>query len=418
MENNVEVPAPETLSKKAIMLAAVGAIGLLIIFWGAVSLVRKPTIAPPAGAIYTIYASAPTQYEIGDFPIKAAQLAFEEELAKPRNYTLRFVALDDSTVNGEWDEARLRENLKVALKDPTTIAFFGPILSTAAKIAIPILNVAGIPIISPTNTWPGLTKPGFAIDEPGRYYPTQKRNYVRFSTTDELELTNAATWAKSLGFKTVSITGDKSLDPATTLFFSKRAEELGIKVNSRSFLEDNNTLATAKTLLAEKPDLVYHLGANSTLFTKFIRDLRRAGYKGNVMVSDSVLSQSLFDAATPELEGVYVTSVSIPVDKLGNSKSERFMEAYKERYKAAPDTSAGMAYESMKMLIGAIDASNRTRDGVIKELFSIRNFPTMFGTVTIDSNGDNVSGNIGGSIIKNGVAQYIGVIGHTPNLLE
>ncbi|HXK38187.1 MAG TPA: branched-chain amino acid ABC transporter substrate-binding protein [Candidatus Paceibacterota bacterium] len=418
MENTEETKPPETLSTRSIMFASVGAIAILIIFWGVVTLVRKPTIAMPSEVVYTIYASAPVQYEIGDFPIKAAQLALEQEQAKPRNYRLRFIALDDSTLNGEWDEMRLRENLKIAIKDPTTIAFFGPILSTAAKIAIPMLNVEGIPIISPTNTWPGLTKPGFSIDEPGRYYPTQKRNYVRFSTTDELELTNAATWAQSLGMKTVSITGDKSLDPATTLFFSKRAEELGIKVNSRSFLEDNNTFQVAKNLITEKPDLVYHLGANSTLFTKFIRDLRRAGYRGSVMVSDSVLSQSLFDAATPELEGVYVTSVSIPVDKLGNSLSERFIDAYKERYKAAPDTSAGMAYESMKILINAIDKSDHTREGIIRELFNTHNFPSMFGSVTIDSNGDNVSGNIGGSIIKNGSAQYIGVIGHTPNLID
>lgn len=418
MENMEQLPAPETFSRKAIMLASIGVIAVFIIFWGVVTFVKKPTTSIEKNKTYTIYASAPVQYEIGSFPIFAAQLAYEEEKAKARDYTLRFIALDDSSVNGDWDETRLRENLKTAIGDPTTIAFFGPILSTAAKIAIPMLNAKGIPIISPTNTWPGLTKLGFSVDEPGRYYPTQKRNYVRFSTTDELELTNAATWAKSLGFKTVSITGDKSLDPATTLFFSKRAEELGIKVNSRSFLEDNTTFTVARAIVKERPDLVYHLGANSTLFTKFIKDLRKAGYAGNVMTSDSVLSQPLFDAATREMEGVYVTSVSIPIDKLANLPSERFIDAYKARYKSAPDTAAGMSYESMKILISAIDQSDQTREGVTRGLFATHNFPTMFGPVTIDSNGDNISGNIGGSIIKNGAAQYIGIIGHTANLLQ
>jgi branched-chain amino acid transport system substrate-binding protein len=418
MENSELPLQKETFSKKAIMLSSVGAIVILIVFWGIVSIVRKPTATVETSRTYTIYASAPVQYEIGSFPINGAQLAFEEAQSEPRNYTLKFVSLDDSSTNGDWDETRLRDNLKTAIQDPTTIAFFGPILSTAAKIAIPILNTEEIPMISPTNSWPGLTKLGFSIDEPGRYYPTQKRNYIRFSTTDELELTNAASWAKSLGFKTVSITGDKSLDPATTLFFSKRAEELGIKVNSRSFLEDNTTAEVSKQIVKEAPDLVYHLGANSTLFTKFIRDLRRAGYRGNVMVSDSVLSQQLFDAATPEMEGVYVTSVNIPITKLANVQSERFIDAYKERFKNTPDTSAGMAYESMRILIDAIDKSDRSRDGVIKQLFETHDFPTMFGPVTIDSNGDNISGNIGGSIIRNGVAEYVGVIGHTANLIQ
>lgn len=418
MENTELSPRPESVSTKAIMLASVGAVIILILIWAIITIVRRPTQATPKSQVYTIYASAPMQYEIGKFPINAAQLAFDEHQAKAHDYTLRFLPLDDSSLTGGWDEVRLRDDLKVAISDPSTLAFFGPILSTAAKIAIPMLNVENIPIISPTNSWPGLTKLGFSVDEPGRYYPTQKRNYVRFSTTDELELTNAAAWAKTLGFKSVSITGDKSLDPATTLFFSKRAEELGIKVNSRSFLEESTTAGIAKMLVKEKPDLIYHLGANSVLFTKFIKDLRRAGYNGNIMVSDSVLSQELFDAATPEMEGVYVTSVSIPIEKLGNSESERFIDAYKERFKAAPDTSAGMSYESMRLLLDAIDKSDRTREGVIRALFTTHNFPTMYGPVTIDSNGDNVSGNIGGSIIHNGAMDYVGIIGHTANLLE
>lgn len=418
MDNPEPLTRPETVSTKAIVLASVGAVIIFIVFWAVVTIVRKPAAPTPKPRIYTIYASAPMQYEIGKFPINAAQLAFDAYQSRAHDYTLRFVPLDDSSLTGGWDEARLRENLKVAIGDPSTLAFFGPILSTAAKIAIPMLNVENIPIISPTNSWPGLTKLGFSVDEPGRYYPTQKRNYVRFSTTDELELTNAAAWAKTLGFRTVSITGDKSLDPATTLFFSKRAEELGIKVNSRSFLEEDTTMQIARAIVKEQPDLVYHLGANSVLFTKFIKDLRSAGYKGNVMVSDSVLSQELFDAATPQMEGVYVTSVSIPIEKLGNTQSERFIDAYKERFKAAPDTSAGMSYESMRILLDAVEKSDRTRDGVLRALFATHNFPTMYGPVTIDSNGDNVSGNIGGSIIHNGAMDYVGIIGHTANLLE
>lgn len=418
MEQTEMTKPPETLSTRTIMLIAVGIAAVFIISWGIITAIRKPTLATIPLPTYTIYATAPIQYEIGNLPIDAAQLAFEQKQAHISGYTLRLVTLDDSSSDGSWDEQRLRNNLKIAINDPTTIAFFGPILSTAAKIAIPILNIENIPMISPTNSWPGLTKLGFSVDEPGRYYPTQKRNYVRFSTTDELELTNAAAWAKTLGVQNVSITGDNSLDPATTLFFFKRAEELGIKVNSRSFLDETNTAAIAKNIMKEKPDLVYHLGANSTLFSTFIRDLRKAGYHGKVMTSDSVLSQSLFAAATPEMEGVYITSVNIPIDKLNNSASERFIEAFRQKYKKDPDTSSGMSYESMNMLVDAIERSDKSRNSVIKELFATHDLPTMFGPVTIDRNGDNVSGNIGGSIIRNGVAEYVGVIGHTANLLQ
>ena len=75
---------------------------------------------------------------------------------------------------------RATELANRALGDPNIMVYIGHFNSGAAKITIPVLNQAGLVMISPANTYPGLTKPGKGKpNEPGVYYPTGVRNYTR-----------------------------------------------------------------------------------------------------------------------------------------------------------------------------------------------------------------------------------------------
>ncbi len=90
----------------------------------------------------------------------------------------------------------------------------GTFNSGCAAIIIPILNRApGGPIgmISPANTYTGLTArgPGTAAGEPGKYYPTGKRNYARVVAQDQYQGAADAILAQKLGVKKVYILNDK-----------------------------------------------------------------------------------------------------------------------------------------------------------------------------------------------------------------
>jgi branched-chain amino acid transport system substrate-binding protein len=64
-----------------------------------------------------------------------------------------------------------------------------------SEVSIPILNNAGIPQVSPANTYVGLTtdEPGVsAPGEPEKYYPTGNRTYLRI-VADRLDLRRRAT---------------------------------------------------------------------------------------------------------------------------------------------------------------------------------------------------------------------------------
>jgi len=111
---------------------------------------------------------------------------------------IEYEILDDATAAaGKWEPAG---NLKrQAVADPSVVALIGHFNSGAAKLSIPVLNQADLVMVSPANTYPGLTKPGREANEPNVYY-NGKRNYARVVPADDLQGL-AANWAKSLGVK-------------------------------------------------------------------------------------------------------------------------------------------------------------------------------------------------------------------------
>src|SRR6266536_1942101 len=88
------------------------------------------------------------------------------------------LAWDEATAAaGKCDEAQAAEVANGAAADPNIMVYIGHFNSGAAKISIPVLNQVGLVMISPANTYPGLTKPGKGnANEPGDYYPTGFRN--------------------------------------------------------------------------------------------------------------------------------------------------------------------------------------------------------------------------------------------------
>src|SRR5205823_8198035 len=79
-------------------------------------------------------------------------------------------------------------NARRAASDERTIACIGEFNSGATALSLPILNEAGILQVSPSNTYPGLTRrEGAARGEPDKYYPTGRRTYGRVSPADHME---------------------------------------------------------------------------------------------------------------------------------------------------------------------------------------------------------------------------------------
>jgi ABC-type branched-subunit amino acid transport system substrate-binding protein len=174
-----------------------------------------------------------------DTIVNAFKLAFEEVDYTVGDFTIVYEDLDDATpARGAWDAGKEAENANKAVADADVIVYLGHFNSDAAKVAIPTLTRAGLVMISPANTYPGLTKPGKGEpNEPDIYYPTGVRNYALVVPADDLQGAVAATWARSMGMTRVYELDDTELyGHGIAEVFAETAQKIGLGVVAPSKL--------------------------------------------------------------------------------------------------------------------------------------------------------------------------------------
>src|SRR5688500_6655859 len=170
-----------------------------------------------AGKELTIYSSVPLQGAARvqtTAVVNGAKVALEQAGNKAGNHTIKDESLDDSTAQaGNWTPEQESANARKAAQDDSTAVYVGTFNSGAAAVAIPILNEAGIAMISPANTAVGLTtdEPGANPGEPDKYYPSGSRNYARILPKDTIQGAALATVMKEDGCTKVQLTNDKEV---------------------------------------------------------------------------------------------------------------------------------------------------------------------------------------------------------------
>lgn len=375
-------------------------------------------VETPQRKKFVIGAIDPLALDFTNLTLNGAKMAIDEFSADTnRDFDIEFRIYDNSG-NSSFDKDLMLKQIKLLTTDDAVIGFWGPTQSLAAKIIIPMLNQAGIAMISPVNSWPGLTKSGFSVDEPVRFYPNGIRNYTRIAATDELEMTGAVNWGKELGFETVSFIGDETLDTSVSIIFTQRAANAGMILKDRLFVNTNNSKEIASTIAKNPPDFIYFYGLSDSVFGNLVVDLKQSGYKGKIMASDCAYGSKFQNEFKVAVEGVLLTSSNSNLHEIRTPASEAFIANYKRLYKEEPGIYAGMGYEAMRILLNAIRESNKTRVSVMQKLSHTDDFPTMFGNVTFDANGDYDNGVATKNIIENGQIKYLGILEQSDTTLR
>src|SRR6476619_6619805 len=170
-----------------------------------------------SGDTLTIYSSLPLQGTSrgqSTAVINGEKLALSEAGSKVGKFTIKYVSLDDSTAQnpGTADEGQTAQNARRAVRDKSAILYLGEFNSGGTKVSLPVLNKAGIPQISPSNTYGGLTtdEPGAEPGEPDKYYPTGKRTYARVVPRDKIQGAALVSVMQNDGCKTATLWDDKT----------------------------------------------------------------------------------------------------------------------------------------------------------------------------------------------------------------
>jgi branched-chain amino acid transport system substrate-binding protein len=343
------------------------------------------------------------------------RLGEDENQVCSGQFKIDYVDLDDSTAAaGMWDAATEEANAKKAIDDSDAMIYIGPFNSAAAKISIPILNQANMVMISPSNTYIGLTKKTAVAGEPDIYYPTKTRNYTRVVTADDVQGDAAAKWAQKLGIKKVYILDDQQVyGKGVASVFEKSAQGLGLEVLGHDSIDpkaqDYRTLMTKIQSLS--PDLVYFGGVLENNAGQVLKDMRAVGMtpdKVRFMGPDGILNSAFIDVAGAKVaEGVYATITGLPLDRLGQ-KGKDFYKKYKDKYHVEAESYGIYGYEAASVALTVLNkVCKKDRAAIRDAVFAIKDFDGVLGKWSFDANGDTTLADIQGFLVRGGAFEPV-----------
>lgn len=345
--------------------------------------------------------------------VNAIELALEQRDGMAGDVQVNYESQDNATAQaGQWDEARCAENARNAAQNESIVGWIGPFNSGCAAVQIPILNEAGLGMVSPANTYIGLTKEGGEADEPDRYYPTGQRNYFRVIPADNKQGRAGAVWMADEGVERVFIIDDREVyGVGLADQFEMNAEELGIEVVGRESIDGTaaNYRALMNTIAQEDPDAIYYGGITQNNAGQLVRDkVETVGSNEDVifMGPDGIFEEAFTEAAGDAAEGVYVTFGGLPAEELSD-EGRAFVAEFEETYDSGVEAYTAYGYEAANVMLDAIETAydengEVTREGVIASLGAIEDYEGALGTWSFDEDGDTTLSELSGQVVEDG----------------
>ncbi|MDY3555701.1 branched-chain amino acid ABC transporter substrate-binding protein [Gemmata sp. JC717] len=350
--------------------------------------------------------------------IKMAIADFEKVVP----FAVGYEDLDDTTPQqGTLDPEQAKANAEKAVADKDVMAVIGPFSSGAARVSAPILNRAGLAQVTPSASWPGLTKsaPGADADEPGRYRPGKEITFFRVCPHDASQGPLSADFAANdLKAKSVYVLNDKELYGASLAGgFKKRCEALKVKVVGD---EGAGARGTGFQTLAERiktanPDLVYFGGTSQTGAPRLARALHAEKVNCPLLLPDGCYEQAFVEAVGADVLDemkVFVTIGGIAPAHLKGAGAA-FVKRYTAKYGNAPEAAAVYGYEAAAVVLEALrTAGKKDREAVRKAVAATKDFDKgVLGKWGFDADGDTTLQPLTVATVEKGTFRAVKVLG-------
>jgi branched-chain amino acid transport system substrate-binding protein len=356
------------------------------------------------GGTVDVYSSLPLQGASSaqtDPLVNGIKLALAQANDKAGSFTVKYQSLDDSTAAaGEWDPGQTAANARKVAADPKAVYYMGEFNSGASEISIPILNQAGIAMVSPANTYVGLTTnlPGSAPGEPEKYFPTGTRNFLRIVPIDSIQAAADLIAAKQAGCTKLAVANDKEAYGAgLAKLLELEKGYYGVDVVSNTGIDPKapNFRSYAQTIAGQGADCFMYAGIVSNGGVQISKDVHSSLPKARLFGPDGMCTSSWTNpskggvpaAIDPLIECTVATQ-----DLAAYPGGKQFLAAYKAKYgPAPPDPYAIYGYEAMKLglnTIAKLGSNGANKADVIKALFAIKARKSVLGTYGFDANGD------------------------------
>jgi branched-chain amino acid transport system substrate-binding protein len=333
--------------------------------------------------------------------VDGIKLALSQAGGKAGPWTVNYTSLNDATAAaGEWDPTQTAADARKAAADSRTIYYIGEFNSGASEVSIPILNEAGIPQVSPANTYVGLTTdlPGSAPGEPGKYYPTGVRTYLRIVPIDSIQAAADLIAMKQAGCTRVAVANDKEAYGAgLARLLELEKGYYGVDIVSNTGIDPKapNFRSYAATIKGEGADCFEFAGIVSNGGVQITKDVNAALPKAKIFGPDGMCTNTWTDAkdgGVPASIDPLIECTVATQDLSAYPGGKTFLAAFTKAYGISnPDPYAIYGYEVMKLglnTIASLGPKGDSKSAVLKALFAIKARNSVLGTYGFDKNGD------------------------------
>jgi branched-chain amino acid transport system substrate-binding protein len=370
-----------------------------------------------AGKTVTIYSSLPLQGASRPQTtalVNGIKLALEQAGGKAGDTTVKYQSLDDSTAQaGSWTPEATQANASKAAQDDSTAVYIGEFNSGASAISIPVLNEAGVPQISPANTYVGLTsdEPGSEPGEPDKFYPAGTRTYTRIVPKDTIQAAALATLMKEDGCTKVQMANDKEVYGAgLAKNIQLSADAQGLTIVSNEAIDKNapNYRSLASKAKGAGADCFVYSGITANNAVQLYKDFSAAIPDAKLYGPDGVAESGFADPKEGGIPADVAAKVKVTVATLSPDEyppeGKDFFQQFSDKYgEPNPDPYAIYGYEAMRLALDAIERSgDASKANIVKALFETKDRESVLGTYSIDENGDTTLSDYGIYKIDNG----------------
>ncbi|MHB1317788.1 MAG: ABC transporter substrate-binding protein [Anaerolineae bacterium] len=341
----------------------------------AMPVAEGPSVAPAPGFPVKIAILAPLSGDVktfGESTRDGAQMAFDEATAA--GWEIEAV-IEDSRCDAQ--EAANAAN-KVIFEDEVHY-IIGEVCSSASIPVSEIAEANGVLQISPTSTNPAVT-----INEDG----SNKEYVFRACFLDPFQGEVVASLAMELGAKSAAVLFDVGNDYVKGLaeFFKASFEEMGgtVAVYEAYNKDDTDFSAILGKVATAAPDVIFlpdYYNKNNLIAAQ----IQEKGIEAILLGADGWDSPEL---QLDLFEGGYFSNHYSPADP--RPVVQNFVAAYTEKYGAAPDALATLAYDAAKILLQSISEAGVDDASVVKDAMSAVEYDGVSGKITFNEFGDPV----------------------------
>ena len=279
--------------------------------------------------------------------------------------------------------------------DPTIVGIIGTNCSSEARTAMPLISLAGMVMISPSDTDPDLTKPDHPDNWPG---------YLRTAHKAEFEGRVAAEFAyNGLGLtKAATIHDGSPIALSLQQAFADTFVALGGTITAQEAVNvgDADMMPVLTTIATGSPEIIFFpiFKPEGELVAQQAKQV--AGLETTkLMGADGLFADTLPEATGDAAVGMFLSG---PFVDPSNPAYSDFLAKWTAKFGGVPPSGFhAHAYDAMNMLLNAIEAVavvdgdgtvHIGRQALRDAMYGTADFAGLTGNLTCDANGDCATG--------------------------